>query len=283
MAWILKKRRDKFSPLDFEVRFPMLSHRGAMPEPEHPSVASAFPATHWTLVSRARVDESGVRLHALNELLTAYRPALVRYAVAVLRQPPDQGEDLVQGFIAEKIIERQLLKKADRARGRFRSFLLKCFSNYIRSEARRDQAQKRGPGVANIVDFDEHAESLPAANDHAREFDSLWARQVLDKTLENMRRECDAKGCSHLWGIFEYRLLNPMLSGAEPPPYEDLVAQFGIQSPSQGANLLITAKRMFQRVLSETVRETVADENDVKAEITELKKILSSGYAGFGG
>lgn len=249
-----------------------------MSEAEHLSDASTFPVTHWTLVSRARVDESDVRLHALNELLMAYRPALVRYAV--LRRPPDQAEDLVQGFIAKKVIERQLLKKTDRTRGRFRSFLLKCFSNYIRGEARRDQAQKRGAGAANAVDLDEHVDALPAANDHAREFDRLWARQILDKTLISMRRECDAKGRSSLWGVFECRLLNPMLSGAEPPPYEDLVAHFGFQSPIQGANLLITAKRMFQRVLRETVRQTVADENDVESEIADLKKILFSGDAG---
>ena len=252
-----------------------------MPESEHPSKASAFPATHWTLVSRARVDESGIRLHALDELLGTYRPALVRYATAVLRRTPDRAEDLVQGFIAEKVIERQLLKKADRARGRFRSFLLKCLSNYIHGEARRDQAQKRGPGTANLVDFDEHAESLPAPDDHTREFDTLWARQVLDQTLARMQQECDAKQRADLWGVFECRLLDPMLSGSEPPSYEDLVARFDIQSPTQGANLLITAKRMFQRILRETVRETVEDDNEVEAEISELKKILSSGHAGF--
>ncbi len=252
-----------------------------MAEPEHPSDASAFPATHWTLVSRAREDESGIRLRALDELLTAYRPALVRYAVDVLRRPPDQADDLVQGFIAEKVIEHQLLDKADRTRGRFRSFLLKCFSNYIRSQSRRDQAQKRGPGAANLVEFDEHGDSLPAANGHAHEFDSLWARQVLDTTLERMREECHAKGRPDVWGIFECRLLDPMLSGAEPPPYEELVTRFSTQSPSHAANLLITAKRMFQRVLGETVRETVAGDEEVEAEIADLKKILSSGHAGF--
>ena len=58
-------------------------------------------------------------------------------------------------------------------------------------------------------------------------------------------------------------------------PYEELVAKFGLRSPSEASNLLITAKRMFARVLREVVRETVADEAEVETEIMELKRILS--------
>ncbi len=41
------------------------------------------------------------------------------------------------------------------------------------------------------------------------------------------------------------------------------------------SNLLITAKRMFARLLREAVNETVGTGRDVDAEIRDLKRILS--------
>ncbi len=61
----------------------------------------------------------------------------------------------------------------------------------------------------------------------------------------------------------------------EPMPYDKLVARFGLRSPSEASNLLITAKRMFARALHEIVRETVSDDQDVEPEIRELKRILA--------
>jgi hypothetical protein len=59
-----------------------------------------------------------------------------------------------------------------------------------------------------------------------------------------------------------------------PEPYDKLVGRLGLASPSQAANLLITAKRMFNRHLRAVVMETVADPAQAEDEIEELKKCL---------
>ena len=52
-----------------------------------------------------------------------------------------------------------------------------------------------------------------------------------------------------IWGVFEARVLGPLFQNAEPVPYEQIVARFGFKSPAQASNVLVSARRMFERVL----------------------------------
>lgn len=237
--------------------------------------ASGFPPTQWTLVSCARAP-SGRQEEALNDLLRIYGPVLRRYLVGILRLRPEEAEDLVQEFVARRILEHRLLDRADRSRGRFRSFLLKCFLNFVNGERRKARAAKRGPPPSQMLPLDDWAEAIPDPRGSRKAFDSLWARQVLSGALDRMRRECEEKRRTDVWGVFERRLLGPAFSGDPPPSYEALVEEFQLQSPSQAANLLITAKRSFQRALESVVRDTVGDEDEVEEEIRALKRALAS-------
>ncbi len=78
-----------------------------------------------------------------------------------------------------------------------------------------------------------------------------------------------------VWGVFEVRILAPILQGTEPADYRELVERFGLRSPSQASNVLITGKRMFERVLRSVVAEYARDERDVDEEIGELREILA--------
>ncbi len=248
-------------------------------EPPEAAAPAAFPATRWSLVLAARRDDTAARLPALDELLTLYGPALKRFAITGLRVAPDEADDLCQEFMARKILAQQLLGRADRARGRFRSFLLKCFSNHVRSEWRRRAARKRGPDQA--APLAERTERLADARAIRRAFDVEWARALLDTALRRMAAECAARGRADVWQLFEKRILAPAFSNAAPPPYDELVRELNLQSPSQAANLLVTAKRMFGRILHDTVAETVARAEDVPGEINALKKNLGGMDAGF--
>ncbi len=243
--------------------------------------ASRFPPTQWTLIAHAQGAPAARSIAALDELLRAYGPVLRRYLVQVMRLRPEQAEDLVQDFMARRILAERLLDRADRSRGRFRSFLLKCFTNFVRSAQRKERAAKRGPPASQMVNLDEHAGEWADPRQGGKDFDSLWARQVLGSALERMQLECNAKGRKDVWGIFQRRILDPVFSGEPPCSYEELVADFHLKSPAQASNLLITAKRSFQRALEETVRETVADESEVAGEIAALKRALADAHAGF--
>src|SRR4051794_14531288 len=72
-----------------------------------------FPKTHWSLVRRAGGNEETdrqARKAALAALLARYQPALRSYLRVVRRMPADAADDLLQDFIADKLLEQDLLR-----------------------------------------------------------------------------------------------------------------------------------------------------------------------------
>jgi DNA-directed RNA polymerase specialized sigma24 family protein len=242
---------------------------GKTTEPPH-----AFPPTRWSLVGRAGNGSEVSRLSALDGLLGIYCPALRGHLIRNCRVPPSKADDLVQGFVADKVLKRNLLAEADRARGKFRSFLLKAFSNYVASQMRRDQALKRG-GQAEMVNVADNPDVLVSQPVAGGGFDSVWAKQILVAAINNMQSACESKNRADIWRMFESRVLQPSLNGDDPVPYEDLVSQLNLVSPAQASNLLITAKRMFKRALWDVVRDTVERDAEVDEEISDLRNILA--------
>ena len=103
-----------------------------------------------------------------------------------------------------------------------------------------------------------------------------WARQVIDLAAQAMREECVHSGRQDMWDVFDARVLAPALHGAPPVPYDQLVQRFGYRTPDQASNVLITAKRTFQRALREVVAQ-YADDDQIDDEIRELKVLVSCG------
>src|SRR5205823_1699143 len=106
---------------------------------------ASFPATQWSLVERARQTDDEGRRNSLSVLLRRYLPALKAHLVARQGYSADLADELLQGFIADKIIEQRLLDDAHQAKGKFRSFLLATLNHYVVSQHRRDRAAKRRP------------------------------------------------------------------------------------------------------------------------------------------
>ncbi len=236
---------------------------------------AALPQTRWSVVARACERESEAWADALDAITRLYRPVLVRHLVSRLSIPPDRAEDLVQAFLFEKLLEQNVIRHATPRKGRFRSFVLKVFGNFVTDQLRQQQAHKRRPSSPDAERLDDLPDLPSGEPPLADAFDVLWARQVLARTVELMREECRSKGRLVLWEVMENRILGPILGDTPLMPYDELVARFKLRSPSEASNLLITAKRMFARVLREVVRETVSDDSEVEAEIMELKRILS--------
>jgi hypothetical protein len=72
-------------------------------------------------------------------------------------------------------------------------------------------------------------------------------------------------------------VLRPAISHASPPSYDELVGELGLESAQQAANLLVTAKRHFRRVLQSVVAEYVSSEAEIEDEISDLRSILAAG------
>ena len=239
--------------------------------------AAGFPTTRWSLVDLIRRGDAQATREALGELLTRYLPALQAHLTRRRGLAPEKADDLIQEFVAGKILEKGLIARADRKLGKFRTFLLTALDRFVIDRARHDAAKKRSPGDAAVVSLGDRQPALPADETPSGIFDVTWARGVLAETLGRMRRHCEAQGRDDLWGVFQSRLMDPILRGSEPADYAELVRRFGLKSPAHASNVLITGKRMFARTLRTVVAEYCQDDQEIESEIEELRQILARG------
>ena len=239
-----------------------------------PDSPAAFPETRWSLVLRAQtsaVEDERARL-ALDELCADYWYPL--YAFARRREiPPAEAEDLTQGFFA-LLVSRSLLDKADRERGRLRSFLIGVFKLHIADETRREHRLRRGGGYA-LVSFD-HAQAeewfvAETADGAAPEqlFDRDWAETVVDKAIRALEEECAQKGKGPL-----FARLREFLSWEHAEPEVAAAARdLGI---TEGA-LRVAVHRLrhnFRQQLQAQVAQTVTSPDELQAELDHLFRTL---------
>jgi hypothetical protein len=221
-----------------------------------------FPTTDW----------SWVHGKALDNLLEQYRSALRAHLVFRMRVDRNRADDLVQGFIAEKILQRDLLAQADPAKGKFRALLVKSLERYTIDQFRKDRARR---AVASL-DEDNHPRREPRSADPLPDaFDAIWARRLLEEVLATMKSDCDASGQRAVWGVFECRLLAPTRDGVAPLAYEELVDRFGFHSPEQASNALVTAKRKFKKAFEHVCGRYRYEAEQSEEVLCELIEILS--------
>jgi RNA polymerase sigma-70 factor (ECF subfamily) len=179
--------------------------------------------------------------------------------------------------VGEKVLDASFISTADRRRGKFRTFLLTSLDHFLIDQVRRSDAAMRAQVSAAAVASGDGQE--PVAQDVADPFDVQWAREVINEALARMEQECTASGRLDIWMMFQQRVAGPTLGERPAPSYEELVAQFGFQSPTQASNCLVTAKRMFARTLRAVVMEYAGADDSVEAELADLMKILGAGRA----
>jgi DNA-directed RNA polymerase specialized sigma24 family protein len=147
------------------------------------SDSSDFPTTRWTFVAAAGNGNPTESRRALETLCESYWYLL--YAYARRRgDSPEAAQDHTQEFFV-RFLERDYLDRADRDRGRFRSFLLASFKFYLCDAADRARAQKRGGGLAPLpfeMSSGEERYSLEPFHNETPEriYERRWARTLLD-------------------------------------------------------------------------------------------------------
>lgn len=234
--------------------------------------ASSFPSTSWSELAAAAQENGTAFQPVLSRVLEKYCAPLQTYLVGRLGSV-EAAEDLLHNFIRSKILEQNMLLEASRARGRFRTFLLTSLERFAISEFRKDHAKKRRPpgGFVQIEQLPEAAASVAEAN-----FDELWARRVLERTIERMRRECKKQGLHLQWTVFESRILKCILEGCKPMPCKELSKKLGRNGATNIHRELKRGKSMFARTLRRVVGEYVPPA-EVEDEIRQLRLDLSKG------
>src|SRR5437763_12931603 len=188
-----------------------------------------FPSTHWSVVLAAGESraEPEVAHAALAELCQTYWAPLYSF-VRSRGYSVHDAQDLTQSFFAY-LIERKIYARADRQKGRFRSFLLVSLKNFLADAFDRERTLKRGGGQ-NFLPLDEQqveeAESLfqthGAMSGEDQIFDRSWAEALVTAGLERLSADYKDESKEKLFN--ELRIF--FTAGAEPlPAYAQLAVR----------------------------------------------------------
>ena len=197
---------------------------------------------------------------------------------------PQDAEDLTQDFFVH-ILRGNWLQKADPARGRFRSLLLRriALQNFLNDAVDRSNSRKRGGGISFIW-WDAWIAEAPSQLSLASEartsspaerlFDAAWAATMVRRALRRLCEECETKGRRR---VFE--VLSPWF-GAERDDlsYPTLAAKLRIPE-STIKKLMYRMRQRYCVLLREEVRQTLEDPTEVDDELRHLCVTLAASSA----
>jgi RNA polymerase sigma factor (sigma-70 family) len=235
--------------------------------------ARVFATTRWTIILQAGGPTSAASATALEKLCRAYWYPLYSFMRRRGLAPHD-AEDLIQSFFAF-LLEKDVIARADRERGRFRTFLLSALQNFHANERARAGTLKRGGGRA-ILSFDELQAESNYQNEPATSvtpeclFDQKWAASLLEQVMLTLGREYTAAGKGPL---FE-ELRGLLWGGRGDTGYESIGQKLGT---TEGA-IKVAVHRLrarFKECVRDEVAQTVARPEEVEDELRHLLSALS--------
>jgi RNA polymerase sigma-70 factor (ECF subfamily) len=241
-------------------------------EPSKTERQGLFETTQWSAVLLAgRGDSEDAKL-ALARLCEVYWPPLYAFARRA-GLDSHSAQDAVQGFLA-RTLARDDIARVIPERGRFRSFLISSFKNFLVSLARAEHAQKRGGGTLAIEIDTGAAERICAPElieslTPDRAFDRQWARTVMGRALDRLRAEHQSPQQARIFAALQPALAD----GARLTKADALAVECGT---TPGA--LATAATRLRRRYRELIEDEVAQTLDTRAVLAEELRALREAW-----
>jgi RNA polymerase sigma-70 factor (ECF subfamily) len=233
-----------------------------------------FTATMWTEVLNASRGGEETALDARNRLCQTYW-----YPVyAFLRRKgslPGEAADLTQEFLAE-VTTPENLARADRTKGRFRTYLLGALDKHLANQWDKLNAQKRKPanGIVSIDEQDAEGQYLhePTTNETPDKlFDRIWALTVLQQAMRELERDYSKRGKADIFQ--QLRIFIEDDKGTIS--YEQAAQQCNI-SLSAVKTAILRLRRDYGVAIKQVLSETVSSEQDSEEELAALFGALGS-------
>jgi RNA polymerase sigma-70 factor (ECF subfamily) len=237
-----------------------------------------FPSTHWSVVfaageSQAEPAMAGAALAALCQIYWAPLYGFVRSRGHTMHD----AQDLTQSFFAY-VLEHKVYARADRQKGRFRSFLLASLKNFLADAADRERTLKRGGAQIFLPLHEEQAQAAESlfqthsgVSNEDLLFDRSWAEALVATVLERLFADYKREGKEHLFN--ELRMF--VAGGAEPTPsYAELGHRLGLAESTLRSHVTRLRAR-YREALRAEVRRTVDTEAQVDQELRELLHVLT--------
>ncbi|MEK7685479.1 MAG: sigma-70 family RNA polymerase sigma factor [Verrucomicrobiota bacterium] len=233
---------------------------------------AGFTTTHWSVVLAAGQPDSPQAQAALETLCRTYWYPLYAY-VRRRGHGPEDAQDLTQEFFAQ-LLRKNYPARAERAKGRFRTFLLHALSQFLVDQRERATALKRGGGQI-VISLDAEAPEdryrLEPPDELTPEklFERRWAQTILDQALARLRAEFLAAGNSET-----YEVLQAFEPGDQSPlSYAEAAERLGV-SESAVKSMIHRLRQRHRELVREEIARTVPTVAEIDEELRHLVAVL---------
>lgn len=221
-----------------------------------------FPATHWTEIATSQDPNAPGAREALENLCRTYLPAIEKH-LRCFRNLPGDAHELANEFLAQ-FIHQDSLKRVDRTRGKFRSYLAGAVRHFLLA---RWRAIARAP---QTVQLDEVLEDQIGAPADDANFDREFAEILIGNAVRGLRERFSG---SRIESQIPHLL--PYLSG--DPPAEtlrDLAARLSVSDDLIYQNFKRIRDELHRQLRVET-RRHLGPEDSVEEEIQALLRAFA--------
>ena len=231
-----------------------------------------FPATHWSVVLAASGSDSPRATEALEKLCRSYWYPFYAF-VRRHGYGPEDAQELTQEFFLQ-LLRKNYPARADRAKGKFRTFVLHTLGQFLLDQRERTSTIKRG-GREKFISLDEEAPEdryrleIPDELTPEKLFERRWAQTILDRTLVRLRAEFVAEGKEAA-----YAVLQTFEPGEQCPlSYADAAVRLGV-SESAVKSMIHRLRQRHRELVREEIAHTVATVSEIDEELRHLVAVL---------
>ncbi len=230
-----------------------------------------LPGTSWSIIRATPDPLNPVRQDRMAHLLTQYWKPAYKFVRAALGKGASDCRPLLQAYYT-RVLETDVIAAQGLQDGGFRRFHRQSLVAFLVEHYGPAATSKLQSVPDAILMNPAEAETPSLAADIAKYtpeklFDRQWAREVLQRSLDRLRRELREAGNEVRLQAWEAIELHPE-SPAAPEP-ATVALKLGLTVEELEAHRLGLPMELDEHV-AETVAETVANKAELLAELREL-------------
>lgn len=220
-----------------------------------------FPTTLNTWLDRQLLNADQGRARINRHVMEVYAWPLTVYFRGTRDRWLGEPEEMVQGFLADRLDRPTFFSDWQKSGLRLRRWLINAFCFYIQEQKRK---RRRDRQFATLVDDEAAEEPAP----HVA-MDRAFVVAVVRQALADTQQLCREKGLENHLRIF----LRHYYDGE---PYQSVAMDFGVE-PARAAVMARTATRHFKAVLRDLLSCDGAAPREIDREILSLMETANDG------
>lgn len=234
-----------------------------------------FPTTHWTVINALKQTTLEDKELLFIEFVEQYSPAF-RFHLIYGRGYRHEAdvEDVIQGFLTDKFVFKNILEHVHQDKGRLRDYLRRCLDNYVYEQHR----SKTSAAWDNRLSWDEFIsdQNHDGVSVTTCPFDIGWAKTVMTEAISRTKDQFLHSQRHHVWDVFDLCIVRPLFTGVQAMAYDELAEELGLTVKAV-QNRRVSAVRAFGKHLTSVIAEYVGNDPQlIDAEIAELNGIMRS-------